>query len=981
MKIDTMATSLNIITKIEKFSKEEGYEITLQEYNNKKQYNFILKKGDEDFIIMLFLKNINGKSLSINKNEYLHILNKLDIKEYPVKLERFTSNNIQEIREKIESIKFLKVESIGEGYNIIDLEEGYRLRVNIYNNGTISFQGNIGKIGNIIRKYLMGEINNINAILEKEKNIIESKLKISKNNICEDAWQRFLKKRNFSDEQMRVVESTENVVVVNAVAGSGKTTTLEGVINRHNNKKILYIVYNRKMREEADARFKEYKNVKVVTGHSLAFKKYANKNVTSEFSKFKVRNLLKTKVERAIYFLKVYQGYLISKDIEFKHYLNRNKERIRDLHCKYLAKNILADFNKMNIVKNFKIKEIQQIKEDSSLHIFEDKKVNKLEFFGDTYQNFVEFLLEKGKEYKLNFFEQYEKKYEEINLVLEEWKDKFESQIKSGTFAMTHDYYLKRYQLLEPITNKFDIILLDEAQDTNEVMIDIVEKKFGKARKIIVGDTHQSIYRWRGALNAMEYFESLKGASLYNLTKSFRIGHEIANICSKILSTKGKNVVIHGLNQNQKKINYLEEDFDNDEETKVILYRNNFRLMESAIDSYEDIYFMKEIELDKYYDILYLKENRKNEIKYLKELVYYKNYDELEKYIAENLEEDNEIKLGYSLLNRYKTEFKQKIENLKLRIVKCESPREAKNKGVSLILGTIHSSKGNEFDKLIIGEDVDDFFFNNKYYGKCFEEIVEEINLIYVALTRSSKKIVYDINFDRMNELIKYMVKFEKESLEDKEKKIEEIHRRHNFKVLIKERNINSLYHFTEFPNNLKNILRNGLMSIDMLREKNIAYLESDYDRKDGYTNYISTSISFPNDKMLHRKKNSNNKYVILELDPKLLYEKDCNYSRGNAAKNKGSEVKRLDQCEELEKIFERDNKTKDLPSCYPTDVQSEILVKEKIEINYILRVYFQSQYYSKEIMNKSRYKHIEYKNNDLLFGWRETYINEVKNG
>jgi superfamily I DNA/RNA helicase len=47
------------------------------------------------------------------------------------------------------------------------------------------------------------------------------------------------------------------------------------------------------------------------------------------------------------------------------------------------------------------------------------------------------------------------------------------------------------------LCQRFDCILLDEAQDVNPVIADIV--RIQKIRRVAVGDPHQQLYRFRGA--------------------------------------------------------------------------------------------------------------------------------------------------------------------------------------------------------------------------------------------------------------------------------------------------------------------------------------------------------------------------------------------------------------------------------------------------------------------------------------------------
>ncbi|MDH2406059.1 UvrD-helicase domain-containing protein [Bradyrhizobium sp. SSUT18] len=68
-----------------------------------------------------------------------------------------------------------------------------------------------------------------------------------------------------------------------------------------------------------------------------------------------------------------------------------------------------------------------------------------------------------------------------------------------------HDGYLKLWALSSHAIAA-DFILLDEAQDTNPVVLDVLRKQ--PAQMIYVGDKYQQIYEWRGAVNAMEKIET-----------------------------------------------------------------------------------------------------------------------------------------------------------------------------------------------------------------------------------------------------------------------------------------------------------------------------------------------------------------------------------------------------------------------------------------------------------------------------------------
>lgn len=75
-------------------------------------------------------------------------------------------------------------------------------------------------------------------------------------------------------EQKSILQSTQNITI-NAVAGSGKTTTLiefAKVLSPQSS--ILYLAFNKSVKIEAEKKFKEanLQNVQVETAHSLAYK-------------------------------------------------------------------------------------------------------------------------------------------------------------------------------------------------------------------------------------------------------------------------------------------------------------------------------------------------------------------------------------------------------------------------------------------------------------------------------------------------------------------------------------------------------------------------------------------------------------------------------------------------------------------------------------------------------------------------------------
>jgi F-box protein, helicase, 18 len=373
-------------------------------------------------------------------------------------------------------------------------------------------------------------------------------------------------------EQQAIINSSGNIRI-NAVAGSGKTTTIiEYAATRPSNSRILYLAYNKSVKVEAMKRFAErgLKNVRVETAHSLAYK--------------------------AIIFdkgLTVSQKGYTTYDIADVLGLQGNGER----HGEYILANHINKF--MTYFCNSEAEKVQDL---DYLSIVTDAKARS--FVRAFYQH-----IEKG-----------------TRLLL--------SKMNSGDIEITHDFYLKLYQLSHPVL-PYDYILFDEAQDASPAMLNIFLNQ--KAIKVIVGDSHQQIYSWRHAINSLDK----TNFQLYDLSNSFRFGQDIANLAMEILSWKKhlqevKPVVILGKGTPPKS------------KFKATIARTNLGLLVRAITfitehkDVDHLYFEGNIHSYTYadegaslYDILNLY-NHKYDLVRDKLIRSMKDLDDLEEYIEKN---------------------------------------------------------------------------------------------------------------------------------------------------------------------------------------------------------------------------------------------------------------------------------------------------------------------------------------------------------
>src|SRR5579875_533367 len=119
----------------------------------------------------------------------------------------------------------------------------------------------------------------------------------------------------------------------------------------------------------------------------------------------------------------------------------------------------------------------------------------------------------------------------------EAWRDLSDP---TGRLPFFHDVYVKLYEQDDPRIDA-DYLVVDEAQDLDPVLASIVKQQ--KCQIALVGDEAQSIYEWRGAINAFDRFDL---RTLF-LTQSFRFGPAIADVANVILRQLASPLEIVGL--------------------------------------------------------------------------------------------------------------------------------------------------------------------------------------------------------------------------------------------------------------------------------------------------------------------------------------------------------------------------------------------------------------------------------------------------
>jgi len=271
-----------------------------------------------------------------------------------------------------------------------------------------------------------------------------------------------------------------------------------------------------------------------------------------------------------------------------------------------------------------------------------------------------------------------------------------------GEMPYEHDAYLKLFQLGSPKIEG-DYLLLDEAQDTSDCVLDIVSQQRDHMQVIYVGDTHQSIYQWRGAVDAMAKADVSGRAAL---TWSFRFGPEIAEQANEVLATltdmrlvgKGKPGVVGRLNH-----------------PDVVLSRSNAAAVTEAFEELNR--GGKPHVVGGGRDVVSFAFGAKTMIEdgwtSHPDLVCFDSWDDVVDYTTDD-ELGGDLKMLVGLVTRFTPD----------GIVRALKGQASESKA-SLILSTAHGAKGREWDSVKLAGDFPDS-----------EDGGEERRLLYVAVTR-----------------------------------------------------------------------------------------------------------------------------------------------------------------------------------------------------------------------------------------------------
>ena len=445
-----------------------------------------------------------------------------------------------------------------------------------------------------------------------------------------------------TEEQTSVVETEAPILVVRAFAGAGKTSVLVEFAKKRSKKRMLYIVFSKQNQKDAEQKFKGTM-VKPTTSHALAFR-----HTGVQYKDQLITGLKPYQVEKALGIGRELGG-------EAGYISGDNNDRVV-----------------ASVVLDSLIKFLYSTDKDITVkHVHENHK--RLEkFFSGMDENAIK---------------------QKVVVQTKKLWAKMIDPMDMG-IGMLHDGYLKLYQLSEPDLSEYEYHLIDESQDLNPVTLSIIFRQSGK--KVFVGDSHQAIYGWRGARNALGFAVKQGGVERY-LTGSFRFGPNIARVANRILAIKGEAIPVQGL-AGEDRVGKISEN-----ECKTVINRSNagvFAQTARAMDNEESWWHVGGSIGYRFEQILeiYYMWGRQPELIRDPFIKSFTDFNEL-KFYAEEVD-DVEIKSRCKIVEDYRDNIPIIIDKINRKVGAAYDMDSAE-----IVMSTSHKSKGLEFANVQLGDD------------------------------------------------------------------------------------------------------------------------------------------------------------------------------------------------------------------------------------------------------------------------------------
>lgn len=269
-----------------------------------------------------------------------------------------------------------------------------------------------------------------------------------------------------------------------------------------------------------------------------------------------------------------------------------------------------------------------------------------------------------------------------------------------------------------------DVVMLDEAQDTNPVLGELVAAQ--SIQKIIVGDSHQAIYGWRGAV---DYLDRVISDVTLPLTVSWRFGPEVAASANCVLGRLQSEHLVEGRGRPG-----VVGTLDN---PQAVIIRTNAEML-------KEVYNLQEQGLvvgapsgtapalkSLVETIMWLLGEAKKPFNPSSDLADFDTWDA----VVKESEEDP----SSAAADAVKLVEEHNIRHLSRALSKLVDVSPGGRKRHDVLVTTAHKAKGLEWNRVRIGDDFPSPRIERD--GTVTYPTAEELRLAYVALTRAKRNL------------------------------------------------------------------------------------------------------------------------------------------------------------------------------------------------------------------------------------------------
>ncbi|MBI4035025.1 MAG: UvrD-helicase domain-containing protein [Candidatus Chisholmbacteria bacterium] len=360
--------------------------------------------------------------------------------------------------------------------------------------------------------------------------------------------------------------------------------------------------------------------------------------------------------------------------------------------------------------------------------------------------------------------------------------------------------FQKQPDVLAGYQNRYEYVLVDEYQDTNQAQYLLTKLLAGKWRNLcVVGDFSQSIYSWRGAdfRNLQRLKEDFADLKMFALERNYRSTQTILSAANAVVAKNTSHPVLKLWTDKNggARIRLVEADDEREEARFVVetiknaqnnnyavLYRTNAqsRVIEEELIRAGVVYrlvggtrFYDRREIKDLLAYLRLVVNEKDKVswerveklgkrklnKWKESLKLLKNTKGLERMTTLELLDEVLRVTGYlDLYDERIEEDLMRLENIKelksvayessdlveflenVALIEHERARFTESQGSQVTLMTLHGAKGLEFEGVfMVGMEEGLFPHSRSFFNK--EELEEERRLAYVGMTRAKEEL------------------------------------------------------------------------------------------------------------------------------------------------------------------------------------------------------------------------------------------------